>query len=262
MVPGGPGVPVVPRVASGEIAFGVVNADDVVAARAAGVDIVATLAPIQRSPWCVMVRADAGIASLDHLRGFTLAMQAGTSYVAWLEHTGRLRDVRIVPYGGSIAPFLATPRYAQQAYAFSEPVLAAAHGVDVRCLAIADTGFDPYASVLITSRATFAQRPQLVAAVTRAAARGWQRYLVDATATHAEILARNPEIGHDALERGARALAPLVLDEVARRDGLGSMRRSRWATLVEQMRTVGAIDRPVDPVTLFDAGFLPAPRTP
>src|SRR5262249_49023734 len=131
--PGGPGVPVVPRVASREVDFGVVNADDVVAARAAGVPVVALLAPIHRSPWCVMVHEGSGITRLADLRDLTLAMQAGTPYVGWLEHTVRLEGVQIVPYTGSVAPFLANPRYAQQAYVFSEPIIARAKGGDPRC---------------------------------------------------------------------------------------------------------------------------------
>src|SRR6185295_5051334 len=176
---GGPGVPVVPRVASREVDFGVVNADDVVAARAAGVPVVAVLAPIHRSPWCVMVHARSGIERLADLRDLTLAMQAGTPALAWVERHVPLENVRIVPYSGSVAAFLATERYAQQAYVFSEPIIAAARGSDPRCLPIADIGFDPYASVLVTSEALLRERPDVVRAVTEASARGWERYLGD-----------------------------------------------------------------------------------
>src|SRR5262249_15213758 len=130
IVPGGPGVPVVPRVASREVDLGVVNADDVVAGRAAGVPVVALLAPIHRSPWCVMVHASAGITRLADLRDVTLAMRAGTPYLAWLERHAPLTDVKVVPYSGSVAEFLVDPRRAQQAYLFSEPILAVAKGGD------------------------------------------------------------------------------------------------------------------------------------
>ena len=259
---GGPNVPVIPRVAAREADFGVVNADDVVAARAAGVAVVALLAPIQRSPWCVMVHAASGITRLDELRDLTLAMQAGTPYVAWLERHVPLTGVEIVPYSGSVAAFLANPRYAQQAYVFSEPIIAAAKGGDPRCLPIAELGFDPYASVLVTSEALVRERPDVARAVALASALGWRRYVDDPGPANAEILRRNPEIGRETLDRGAEALRPLVADEAARLDGIGSMRPERWATLVEQMYQVHAIDAPLDPATLYTTRFAPPAEGP
>ena len=259
LLSGGPGVPVIPRVASREVDFGVANADDVVAARAAGVPVVALLEPIHQSPLCVMVHAKSNITRLDQLRDLTLAMQPGTPQVAWLEHTGRLQGVQVVPYSGSVAPFLASERYAQQGYVFSEPIVARAKGADVRCIAFAETGFNPYASGLVTSEALLRERPDLVRAVTEASAEGWKRYVDDPSAANAEILKRNPEIGRDALQRGAEALRPLVLDDDAKRDGVGSMRPERWAAIAAQMREIGMIDKPVEPSTLYDARFVPAP---
>lgn len=255
--PGGPGVPVLPRVASREVDFGVVNADDVVAARAAGVPVVALLAPIHRSPWCVMVHASTGITRLADLHDLVLAMQAGTPYLAWLERHAALPNVQVIPYAGSVAPFLANERYAQQAYVFSEPVIAAMKGADPRCLPIAETGFDPYASVLVTSEALAREQPDVVRDATDAAARGWARYLRETGPTHDDILGVNPEIGREALDRGAEALRPLVADDDARRDGVGSMRPERWAALVEQMRAIGAIEAPLDPMALYDASGVP-----
>lgn len=257
--PGGPGVPVVPRVASREVDFGVVNADEVVTARAAGVPVVALLAPIHRSPLCVMVHARSGIDRLADLRDVTLAMTAGTPHLAWLERRVGLERVRVVPYSGSVAAFLADERYAQQAYVFSEPIVARAQGADPRCLPLADSGYDPYASLLVTSEALLRDDPDLVRDVTEASAEGWRRYVERPDATNAAILARNPEIGLDALARGAEAIRPLVLDEAARRHGVGSMDAARWATLVAQMREIGLIDAPLDPATLWDARFVPAP---
>lgn len=257
--PGGPGVPVVPRVASREVDFGIVNADDVVVARAAGVPIVALLAPIHQSPLCVMVHARLGVERLADLRDVTLAMSLGMPHVAWLEKTLPLPGVRIVPYSGSVATFLATERYAQQAYVFSEPIVARAKGADPRCLPIAETGFDPYTSVLITGEALLREKPDLVRDMTRASAEGWQRYVADPAPTNTYILGRNPEIGLDALARGAEALRPLVLDEAARRAGIGSMDPARWATIARQMLEIGMIEKPLDPSTLYDGRFVPSP---
>jgi len=52
--------------------FGVVNADDVVGARAAGVPVVALMAPIHQSPLCVMVHAESSMQRLADCATWTL----------------------------------------------------------------------------------------------------------------------------------------------------------------------------------------------
>ncbi len=258
IVPGGPGVTVVPRVASGEMQFGVTNADEVVQARAAGAPVVALMAPIQHSPFCVMVHARSGVERLEDLRDLTLAMTPGTPYLAWLEKTVPLTNVRIVPYGGNVAQFLVEPNYAQQAYLISEPVIAAEKGGDPRCLPLSAIGFDPYTSVLVASEATVRDHPERVRAMVEASVRGWRRYVDDPAAANAEILKRNPEIGRNTLEKGHDLLVPLIVDETARAKGIGVMTPERWGTLADQLRTLGMIERPVDATTLYDARFTPA----
>lgn len=253
LVAGGPGVPVIPRVASREMDFGVVNADDIVGARAAGVPVVALMAPIHQSPLCIMVHAESGMQRLADLHDVTLAIQPGTPQLAWLEKKGRLTDVRVVPYTGTVAAFLANPKYAQQGYVFSEPIIARAAGADVRCLPFSESGWNPYASMLVTSEAMLRDKPQVVKDITAASIRGWTEYVKNSGPTHEHILGRNPQIDRPALDAGAKALEPLVVDEDARRDGIGSMRPERWAALVEQMKEIGAIDAPIDPTKCYVA---------
>jgi NitT/TauT family transport system substrate-binding protein len=199
------------------------------------------------------VHGASGIERLADLHDVTLAMRAGTPYLAWLERHTPMKNVSVVPYGGSIAEFLVNPRWAQQAYVFSEPILAEARGADPRCLSIADTGFDPYGSVLVTSEAFRRERPDVVRAMTAASARAWARYVDEPGEANLRIFGDNPEIGLDALARGAAALRPLVLDDDARANGVGSMRPERWATLVAQMRELGMVEGALDPATLFVA---------
>ena len=257
--PGGPGVPVVPRVASGEVDFGVVNADDVVAARAAGAPVVTLLAPIHRYPVCIMVHAESGIEHLADLRDVTLAMSPGTPYGTWIERHAALTNVTRVPYTGNVAAFLADPKLAQQAYVFSEPIIAAKKGASVRCLPVAEIGFDPYSSVLITRDTLVRDHPEVARAMTEASAIGWKQYATDPAPAHLRILERNPEIGREALDAGASALRPLVMDDDAKQNGVGSMTRERWTRLVAQMEEIGAIKDPLAPDTLYTDQFVPKP---
>jgi len=160
-------------------------------------------------------------------------MQPGTPQLAWLEKKVGLHDVRVVPYSGTVAAFLASPSYAQQAYVFSEPIIAGAAGAAVRCLPFSESGWNSVCEhARHEARALLRERPQLIHDITAASIRGWEAYVKDPGPTHEYILTRNPQIGREALDQGARALEPLVVDEDARRDGVGSMHPDRWVRLV------------------------------
>ncbi|MFY0532655.1 ABC transporter substrate-binding protein [Nannocystis pusilla] len=81
---------------------------------------------------------------------------------------------------------------------------------------VADLGFNPYASVLVTSESLLASRPELVARVVAATLRGWEQYLRDPSAANAEIRARNTELSPEILAKGAAALKPLAAPKAAR----------------------------------------------
>ena len=74
---GGPGRPVIPKVALGRVDFAIANADQVLMAAAQDAQIIAVMAALQDSPRCIMVHEDAGIASFDDLHDLTLAMGEG-----------------------------------------------------------------------------------------------------------------------------------------------------------------------------------------
>ena len=255
ILPGGPQAPVAARVAKGEVEFGILNADDVLVARAAGVPIVALLAPIQTSPVCIMVHRSSGIEKLADLRDLTLAISVAGAHYQYLQRHVPLTGVTIVPYGGSIAEFLTNKRYAQQAYVISEPILATAQGADPNCLLIADIGFNPYTSMLVTSESLLRTQPDLVRRMTLASAAGWRRYTEDGGPAHARIIEVNPEIGMRTLDRGREALLPLVLTDDARTKGVGTMSKDRWDTLQKQLVEAGSLSTPID----VSAAFVPPP---
>jgi NitT/TauT family transport system substrate-binding protein len=252
---GGPDAPVIQRVATGAVDFGVSNADDVLNARAQQAPVVALFAPYQINPRCIMVHAGSGITSIDQLQNLTLGLSQRPAFSHYLRVKFPLSGVRIVPYPGNVAQFLMDPRFAQQAYVFSEPFVARKQGADPRVLMVSDIGFNPYASVLIATEATVAQRPELVAALVRACASGWEKYLRDPGPTNAHIHALNPEMDLDILAYGAEQSKPLVL---AASQPLGSMSPERWQTLLLQMQEAELIQAGAVKVEeAFTTRFLP-----
>lgn len=257
ILPGGAEVPVEERVASGQVDFGVANADQVLLLRAQEADLVAVMAPLQTSPRCLMVHESSGAKSFGDLAGYTIAMGEGEPFAAFLLGGVLPADVTVVPYGGGVAHFLRGPKNAQQGYNFSEPFVAKEQGADPKVLLVAEAGFNPYTSCLITRGATAANDADLVRRMTRASVRGWQEYLKNPTPTNAAIHNANPEMSLDILAFGAKAMRPLCLPKGEEGEPFGRMTAGRWEKLAKQMidsevLTAGA----VEPREAFRAEFV------
>lgn len=120
IVAGRPDAPVIAQVAAGRVAFGISDAAAILAARAQQVPIVAVFAAMQRNPRCILVH-EGGPRSLAELQNMTLAMNVREPFSQFLQREVGLTGVSVVPYAGNVAPFLADPKLAQQAYVFTNP---------------------------------------------------------------------------------------------------------------------------------------------
>ena len=255
---GGPDAPVIQRVATGSVEFGVTNADDVLIARAQGAPIVALMAPYQVNPRCIMVHSDSGIERIEDIRGMTLALSPRPAFSHYLRKIYPFENVRIVPYSGSVVQFLASKGFAQQAYVFSEPFVARKQGADPLALLVADVGFNPYASVLIASESTVEESSELARKMTASSVAGWRHYLQAPARANQEINRLNPEMDLEILGFGAAESIPLVVDDVALLGDVGTMSLERWERLCEQLEEAELIEPgSVDPKTAFNTRFLP-----
>jgi len=251
IVSGRPDAPVLPQVAAGRVEFGVADGSEVLLARAQGAPVVALVAGLQKSPRCIMVHEESGITDLADLKSGSLQMSVREPFATFLRaHYAWPEALQIVPYSGSIAPFLLDKRAAQQAYVFSEPIIAEAEGAKVRCILVADLGFNPYASVLVTSEALLAGKHELAVRVAAATLRGWEQYLRDPSAANAEIRARNTELSPEILAKGAAALAPLAAPPGGE---IGAMDPARWKALADTLVDLGLLTPgAVDPTAAYN----------
>jgi NitT/TauT family transport system substrate-binding protein len=240
---GGAGVPVLQMVATGRADFGTVGADELVTARARGADVIAVFATFQTSPQGIMVHAARNLEGLrDVFQSGTLAIEPGLAYAAYLKNLYPWQDVKIVPYDGGVARFLADPMFAQQCYVTSEPIAAKRQGGDPQVFLVADSGFNPYTTVVIAKRELVAQKPEMVAAFVAASAEGWGAYLQDPRPTN-ELLGRlNSSMDAETLTAAAEAQKPLIETELTKREGLGTMTTERWETLAKQLAELKLID--------------------
>ena len=257
IIPGGPGAPqqVIAELAAERISFAISDADNVVKARAAGVPLVAVLAPLQNSPRCIMVHEASGITSLQELSGIELAISEGRPFALWMKKKLPLTNVTMVPYNGSVGEFLTKPNFAQQAYTFSEPFVAREQGGDPRILLVSDIGFNPYACLLVTTEKMIAENRDVVQKMVSATTAGWSQYLKSPQQTNSEINAENPDMSLEVLQFGAEQLIPLCTPA----EGISpcGMTVERWQQLVSQIEELGEIEiGAVKPESCFSAEFL------
>jgi NitT/TauT family transport system substrate-binding protein len=262
IVSGGPDISVLPQVASQKVTFGISNADNILFGRAQEVPVVCVMAPLQVSPRCIVVHKKSGIKSFSDLKNMTLAMSNGAAFSHYLRKKYPLNGVKIVPYPGNVAQFLLNENYGQQGYIFSEPFVAESKGGDPLCLMLSDIGFNPYTSCLVVSEKFAKANPATVQKMVQASARGWAKYLEAPEETNRAINKVNPEMGLDVLAYGAKTIRPLVLDPVAKKDGIGRMSAKRWSDLLQQLVEIGQLNAgDVEPDAAFtNAYFGPAKK--
>ena len=176
IIPGGAGTPTVQMIAAGKMDFGIVSADEVVMSQSRGGDVVAVFAAYQTNPQGIMVHAERGIASIKDLYSTegTLAIQKGLPYAMYLEKKYPKPVVQIVPYLGGIANYMSDKKYSQQCFVTSEPLAAEKLGAQTKTFLVAEAGYNPYTTVLVTRGEVLKKNPKLVKAMVDSV-RAWER---------------------------------------------------------------------------------------
>lgn len=247
---GGAGVPVVQMVAGGQADFGVVGADEVVNGNAKGVDVVPLFATFQTSPHAIMVHASRDVKTLaDVFKSGTVAMEPGAPYASFLKKKYALDKANLLPYDGGVAKFIADENHAQQCFATSEPIEVARKGKKARLFLIADEGYNPYATVVITRRGLWNEKPDLVRAFVRASREGWRTYLDDPKAANAVMAKLNTSLDAESWKLVADAQKPFIETADTGRDHLGKMTLERWETLTKQLVDLEIAKDPKAPST-------------
>ncbi len=249
---GGSGTPTIQMLMAGRVDYAIVSADEVIIAHArGGGDIVALFATYQTSPQGIMTHAARGFNSIeDVVQGEgVLLWQSGLPYARFfMQKYGPLK-VSTAPYLGGIGNFQNDPKLSQQCFVTSEPLAAEAAGLEVRTFLVADSGYNPYTSVLVTRRDRLAQNPGEVAGMVTAVRQGWERYLEDAAPTNRAMGELNRAMSPQTFADSAAAQHELILTEDI--DSVGEMSLARWQTLAKQLLDIGVIREPVAADRLF-----------
>jgi NitT/TauT family transport system substrate-binding protein len=253
ILPGGSGTPTVQMLDAGRVEFGIVSADEIAALRARGGDVVALFAVYQTNPQAIMTHESRGLTSLKQLLESpgTIAWQAGLPYVSHFRETYKLSPgLREVPYQGGL-PFLRSADFAQQVFITSEPVLAQAQGHKVTTFLVAESGYNPYTTVLSARGALVRDNPDLVRRMRLAVSEGWRAYLDNPAPANTVMARLNPAMDDATFKASAEVQKPLIETEETKTLGLGAMTTERWQTLLAQLRKYGILEKDISPQDCF-----------
>ncbi|HMN96857.1 MAG TPA: ABC transporter substrate-binding protein [Phycisphaerales bacterium] len=255
IIQGGPGTPAPQLVAEGRVEFGIVSGDQILTLREKGGRLAALFAIFQVNPTAVMVRREGGAATLEALwrSDARIALEPGLPYITFLNRRFGGERLRLVSAGGGVAAFESGAVDAQQCFISAEPAQMDLRGIPVRVFPLAESGYNPYAAVVVTREAYLEPlrsgdrtdaRPDgrsIAERLTLALREGWEAYQADPGRFNPEIHQLNRAMSLDAMNLAAR----IQHDYVAPTEGLpwGAMTLERWRTLAEQMTELGLLER-------------------
>jgi NitT/TauT family transport system substrate-binding protein len=252
IIEGGSGTPTIQVLGAGKVDYAVVSADEVVISHDRGAkNVVALFATFQTNPQAIMTHAERGFRSIgDVLKSDgVLLWQAGLPYAQYLSRKYAPIRVSTAPYLGGIGNFQNDPLLSQQCFVTSEPLMAKRAGLEVATFLVAESGYNPYTTVLVTTREHLQSNPEEVERMVAAVRAGWQAYLSDPTSTNAAMAQLNKAMDAQTFADSARAQIDLIRTPDLNK--LGEMSLQRWEALVEQLTQLKAIRGPVNPQDLF-----------
>lgn len=252
--PGGAGAPTVELIGAGNVPFGIVSADEIPRARQQGAKIVALFAVYQTHPQGIMTRASRGFTKIEDVfkNDGTLAMEKGLPYSDFLKNKYGFDKLRIVPSPfGDLSVYLKDEKYAMQCFVTSEPLAAAKTDVAPKTFLIAESGYNPYATVLATSDDYLAKNPETCKQMVAAVMEGWQAYVDDPSTTNAKMHGLNPTMDLETMTASAAAQKPLIQTAETAQKGLGVMTEARWTELLSQLKALKVIDTSITPEQCF-----------
>ncbi len=236
--PAGPGAPTWQLVATGRTDFATTAADQVIIARSQGADVVALFAVYQTCPQGIMAHRARGFTKLEDVFSNPGTLAAEDN--AWLRFCrNKFQPIRVTltGYGGGVAAFLAKPDYSQQCFIFSEPIVARKQDrkADPQTFLVAESGYNPYTTVVITSGTMVRDHADRVRAMIEACRAGWRIYLDDPAATNRLMSGLNTDMDLDTFSQGAAAQKSLIETAETKAAGLGVMSDERWNALGQQL---------------------------
>ena len=186
---------------------------------------------------------DTSIKSLADLSGHKVIYILGSPFWNYLSRKYKYHDVKAANYNFTLSLFLNDKKSVNQCSVAAEPYEAMQKGQKVIARSLATTGFNPYGNVMFTTEAMIKDHPDVVRKYVKATLEGWNTYLknpapINQYMEKAEGI-KNYPVSLDAMKFDVDVSRPLITGGDAKTMGVGAMTEARWATLYQQLTSVG-----------------------
>lgn len=223
-----------------------------------GVPAVTIAGFFQKDPQAILAHPD--VKTFADLKGKTIfiAGAADITFWPWLKVKYGYTDSQKKPYAFSVAPFLADKSSAQQGYITAEPYSIMQAGVTPTALLMADAGYPPYATTIVTLQKTIDAKSDALARFIKASAEGWKSYLADPGPGNALIKKDNPKMTDAQLAFGVEQIKKfgLVTGGDAAKLGIGAMTDARWKQTDDVMVQNNLLPAAVDYKQAYSLKFV------
>jgi NitT/TauT family transport system substrate-binding protein len=236
-----------------KVEMGISNADEVILGRSRGAEVVSIFTVFQTSPMALLTHAERGFKELKDVfeNPGTVAAERGLPYIRFCEKKYGFKKVKIVPFLGGISQFLSDKNLTQQGFIAAEPILARKQGAQPRTFLIADSGYNPYFTVVVVRNEFADKNSQLIKDFVSATQEGWKSYLQDPTEANKKMAALNPTMDPETFREGAKAQASLIQNAETEKHGLGFQSKERWKVLADQLLELKVVTKVFPAETYF-----------
>ena len=244
LLKGGPSVPAAQMVASGQVDFAVVSGPQLLTLRSQGAKVTGIFSTFQRNPRGVVVPKDSVHKSLEELwkSKATVMGENGLEFISWLNKKYGGKQLSFVPYSGSLAPLISHKVDAMQCFATAEPIQLELAGMPNTVFLVADTGYDPYVTVIAVNDRFLKEHPNYVNNFTTALRQGWHDYLNNPAKTNSYMHRLNPDMPMEVLKKSSAMLPSYVESKETNQNAIGWMTAERWGQLQQQLVDLGHLD--------------------
>ncbi|UTD29394.1 ABC transporter substrate-binding protein [Bradyrhizobium sp. WD16] len=191
-------------------------------------------------------------------RPVLIAGSSRTTFWPWLRLKYGYTDDQIRPYTFNLQPFFADKTVAQQGYLSSEPFQAEQQNEKVHFFLLADGGYPPYGSTIVTTEKMIKEKPDVVARFVKASLEGWRDYMANPAPGNALIKADNPKMSDAQIAYALRRLKETkALDGGdAASLGIGTITADRYKKIYDFLVAGELLDPKTDWQKTFDTRFV------
>src|SRR6266542_1275474 len=258
LLPCGPNVQPVTVVAGGSAQVGVIGgADTFLKARAGGIPVVAIGTMYQKAPSGLVSLAKNPIRTPKDAVGKKIGLQAGARgpWSTILSLSGlKESDMTIIPVQFDPTPLVQGQVDGFWAFAFNQPLVLQAQGLDTVFMTAFDAGYKFYGDAIITSDTAVKASANELARWLGATQKGWDYTFGHVDEVAKLVVDKSPALNLDLKQQTAQLKAEAEFMKSPK--GFFSMEAATWQAGIDILKSLNQLDKPITAAEVMNTSIL------